>query len=744
MSDTVTRGLQEAEDVLVTHATSEFDVLRLKAIQGLGALKASSQLSVFIEALKDEDEDVRVDAATALGALGLQDAIVPLLENLQFDPCADVKLACAKSLTELEAAEAKPLFRELAVGRGESIQWDDGEYYQDDWDGWLDIQIEAIRGLGHLRDVEAIPLLMQALDDPEAQNLDAAVCEALGHIGAAALGALGQIAESSARIRRHNAYLFISRIRGNHSNLLMKRAMNDDDPAIRQLAFETMVERKPDIRLYEKAISDESPRVRAAVFKLLKLEEWQLMNIVMKDPSPVVQLALISRFDRKTLIDNKQDVSFRLLDLLMEAEDGEVRAQAFGTLVARAPNLMKSQLETLFAEENGHDPDVERRQWAAVDGLAVSSDEIATDWLQVACHSSSRSVRLKALAALGGVLGDEDLNPIKRLAALEVLLELCGADVDEAFDEPEKQAGDEAHPLDQRDALKAAGLDIGDAPLDEATGPTSSLGAILGHDETADDLLKEAEDEEASVLLTPSEQALLSRATRNISRRKIDLDGDEDKLSEETRITAIHLLGEQAGVQKVLCELCLDDAWEIKIAALSALVNNVERYGADNKAENLSSVLLQALHSANAQVRLFGLRLVAKLDGQAQSFTDSIVALLGDSEAFVRAEAMIAASSLDMDSALVVEKLQDASPLVRQRAMALLSQIDPLLSAEKLFGFLLENPEQSVKAYLDSEGRTREILGSALCNTLRDREHKDAWPVALSALSGLYAQGVPA
>ncbi len=77
------------------------DVHRVAAARALGRIADRVAVSTLVSALLDEDEDVRTDAAAALGEVGDPAAGPKLLENLLGDPCTDVKQAALDSLISL-------------------------------------------------------------------------------------------------------------------------------------------------------------------------------------------------------------------------------------------------------------------------------------------------------------------------------------------------------------------------------------------------------------------------------------------------------------------------------------------------------------------------------------------------------------------------------------------------------------------------------------------------------------------
>ncbi|MEP3276031.1 MAG: HEAT repeat domain-containing protein [Stappiaceae bacterium] len=724
------------ESLFGTLAKSDHDVVRLKAVQALRDVGAPDSIFVLIEALHDDDEDVRIDAAEALGRLGRTEAIVPLLENLTHDPCGEVKLACVFALSALDASEALPILRTLVTGRGEEIAWDGDEMYQDEWDVWLDIQIASIRALGRLKDAGAIEPIVQAVYDPEGQELDTVAAEALGSIGTPALLTLGQFASSTSRRRRYHAVRAITTLAGEPAENLLVKATEDDDPAIRTLAFETLLDRNGDVALFETALSDTCEDVRIAALSRLKLDDGVLMDRALRDSSPRVQLALINRFDRASSCSDPEEISFKVLDFLTRSDESEVSASAFGALAARAPDLVSDRLADLFSGDKAEDDDTERRQWAVVDSLAQSRDPFAIKWLQSACHAPFRAVRLKALAALGRMITDQSLSAGPLAQARELVLSIALtspviAEAEVSQEEPEEQTEDD------RLAIKDAGLDIGDEVPEESQGPTSSLGAILGQESIAQDLVEEAKSDEIADELTNREQALLSRARRNLSRRKVSLDGDTAGLDHEMRLTAIQLLGEQPGMQNILVDIASDDQVDLASTALHALCENVRLHKMAIESEQLDTLLTRVLASTSHTVRLQAVRLAAHIPDANKKLEKMVRNALRDGEASIRAEALRTLCALQGRSDKISELIGDPSPLVRHQAMRLLAKWDPEKAEAFLLDFLLENPEQSIKPYLADNTNVTVRVRKRLTGCLMDEDMKSAWPVIMPALAGV-------
>lgn len=744
-------GLNDAKAVFRNLVSSDYDVIRLKAVQALHQVKARDSVDCLLDALRDDDEDVRIDAVSALGDLGNWGVIPALTDNLVYDPCGEVKLACVKALSQLDGREAIPHLRQLVAGRttSDAMVWDDDDAFQTEWDDWLDIQIEAIRTLGRFQDKDAVEAIVLAVQDEGAQDLGPVAMEALGLIGDAALPSLGMFMRSTRRRLRYQAARAIAGLEGDKANALLHIALDDKDASIRLLAFETLLARKPDLALFERALADAHEGIRIAAFAHLDLTDDALLNRVLNDPSPQVQLSLINRLDPKDMCETRDDRRFRTLEILSRSANGEVAATAFGRLAAMATPLVKNELIDLFDDETATDDALEQRQWAVVDGLAQSAHPEAMEWLQKACRSSFRAVRLKALTAVGVCLEHEGSTAVTRQQASEIVLSLALPDLENPYETGlEETSQSQDTPKDDRDALKAAGLDIGDAAQDDEEGPTSSLGAILGHDAIAEELIEEAAADQSATILTPNEEKLLNRARRNMSRRKVALDADAASLDQETRLTATQLLGALPGWQDKLLIMATgnDHDNDRVLAALDGLLRSINRFGLDINQEGLAEGVQTLIVATDAGIRLRAARLAALL--AVPSANTILLSVLGDEEATLRAEAVrllgtyfnAAQPAAVNIIAAVRGLLEDSSSLVRQQVMRTLCRIAPDQAHDLLLPFLMSNPDQSLANYVPDDSAAVPVIGAHIAHRLEQETERATWPVLLPALASLYQQ----
>ncbi|WP_170763467.1 HEAT repeat domain-containing protein [Ruegeria lacuscaerulensis] len=722
-SDTALRD--EATGLLTELAKSEYDAIRLRAIQALAAIGAKNR-PALIKALLDDDEDVRQDAAQALGALGVKEAVPQLLENLIHDPCGEVKLACVTALAELKAEDAAPYLRTLVTGRGDEITWDEDEVHLDEWDDWLDIQIAAIRALGTMGDEAAIEPIVVALMDEDGQELGDVACEALGRIGQPSVPTLGVLAQSSNRRLRHRALRTLAKIGGAEAEAILRKTLIDKDGAVRMIAYEALMPNDP--ALVEQALTDTVEDIRIAALTLSGFSEPELLDRMMRDPGAKVQLALINRLERDTPITDPDDLRWQVLDFLATGHQPEVSAQALGLLAALSPELVADRLNALFSVD-GDDLKAERVQWAVVDALTTSPLREAAEWLQRACRSPFRSVRLKAVASLAMIVTDDTRSHVNQQQSRELLLSFALVPMPVAEDAPE-----EVTPQTDFAALEAAGLDVSN---EGENGPTSSLGAILGHDAIAAEMTQEAKEDEVQPL-TPREQALLAKATRHPKRRRVALDDNAEALEQETRMSSIRLLGEVKGMQVMLAQIAIDPDIEIAQQALSALCVSIARHGAELSEDHLVELITQGLSHTDTNLSLQALKLLQQANLPPQdALRGKLRAMLKTGDTPFRIDAMQILTKWDGTADVARSLLDDISAPVRQAAMRLLSETAPDQAGAAIVPFLLANPEQRIVTYVNDSTPALLSIGRTLLTALRDQDRRAQWPVMISALADL-------
>ena len=129
-------------------------VVRKAAVVSLA--ESSAGVSHLVMALADEDADVRVAAAGALGEFGVEEVLDPLLLALQ-DEDLWVKCAALKSLGKLRNERALPCIAEI-VSHAEGLEL-----------------ISALEALAEIGGEKVAALVKKALENPDEEVVKAAI-----------------------------------------------------------------------------------------------------------------------------------------------------------------------------------------------------------------------------------------------------------------------------------------------------------------------------------------------------------------------------------------------------------------------------------------------------------------------------------------------------------------------------------------------------------------------------------------
>ncbi|MEM7024649.1 MAG: HEAT repeat domain-containing protein, partial [Pseudomonadota bacterium] len=238
--------------VVTRHLQHDDAVIRCAAARALGALADQRAAPDLIQALRDEDPDVRTDSMAALVHCARPEDANAIRDSLIGDPVNEVKVAAIEALARLGDHDSIPLLRLLVRDRAEDqIAWED----DDGFDPWLDIQIEAIGALGDLGAAEAIDDLLEARVDELGQDLDLEVFRALARIPEGINGLL--------------------------------RILGDRDPRVRRRALEALSAAGPEslAPLRNLIRSDRSPEVRALAITCLAPDDPAVRTLALDDPA---------------------------------------------------------------------------------------------------------------------------------------------------------------------------------------------------------------------------------------------------------------------------------------------------------------------------------------------------------------------------------------------------------------------------------------------------------------------------
>ncbi len=277
---------------------------RCCACRSLAALADHDSVSILIKYLRDDDIDVCIDAAEALGVIGDNRAVVALLESLDHDPDGDVKTMVVGALGKIGGEQAVSRLLELAIFPLEDDEWDDEE----SWDSSWDIQIAAVQALAQLRVSAAVQPLCDLLADNECQVDKSSLCNALAHIGGTGEQALVQkLGEDIPRERRRAAYALGINCTAIGARAL-GRALQDPEAEVRVAAADALASGNHGRYLNALLIllRDPSAEVRETALRVVSTLtgsvgnmpvvqhiEWEKFLPLLDDNSPQVRTAVL-------------------------------------------------------------------------------------------------------------------------------------------------------------------------------------------------------------------------------------------------------------------------------------------------------------------------------------------------------------------------------------------------------------------------------------------------------------------
>lgn len=164
----------------------EHPLVRGRAVRLIGAVGTAAHAGLLIPVLEeDEAVFVRRDAATALGKLGAQPALLPLTKVLKNEEEADiVRAAAARSLGLLGESGAVPFLTKILQNRPPVPSAEDDEEVEVPEDLTEDLRVAAAQALGHFRTEDAIEALVRTADHSVEPSLKvrAAATYSLGDI----------------------------------------------------------------------------------------------------------------------------------------------------------------------------------------------------------------------------------------------------------------------------------------------------------------------------------------------------------------------------------------------------------------------------------------------------------------------------------------------------------------------------------------------------------------------------------
>ncbi|MDY9925929.1 HEAT repeat domain-containing protein [Methanosarcina sp.] len=237
--------------LLADKMDSRYELEKRNSIESLGRI-GNVGICIIIEALKDEDEDVRWRAAEALGNIKSDTAVQPLINALK-DENYNVRWRAAKALGNIKSDTAvQPLINALK-----------DENYNVRW--------RAAEALGNIKSDTAVQLLINALKDEDYFVRENAA-EALGNIKSdTAVQPLINALKDEDEDVRWRAAKALGNIKSDTAVQPLINALKDEDSDVRGRAAEALGNIKSDTAVQPliNALKDEDSDVRGRAAEAL-------------------------------------------------------------------------------------------------------------------------------------------------------------------------------------------------------------------------------------------------------------------------------------------------------------------------------------------------------------------------------------------------------------------------------------------------------------------------------------------
>ena len=387
-------------DALCHLITTGDEVDRCYAARTLGILGDMQAIPTLIQCLRDEDIDVSIDAAEALGRIGEPSVVPALLESLTHDPDGEVKTAVVEALGKIEEKDVIAPLLEVAKSCPNNIAWNEGNQ----WNVWWDMQLEAVKALGRKRVTEAVPILLTILTDEENQDIESEVLTALALIGGEGEKVLIQRLTQGTPRERRRAATALGLSHGAAARKALAQAMNDKVEDVRVAAIYSLGKQDAvnyiDIML--RFFKDADPEMRCAAIDVTvalsaNQDNADLMREklvpLLSDSNPIVRAATLKALSG--IEDIPQETLVPIRQCLSDSYSAIISAASI--LLARLGD--HTILLTLLQILSNQEREVILRSQVAT-ALGILGDMEALNILTWAVGDEEQSVRLAALNAL--------------------------------------------------------------------------------------------------------------------------------------------------------------------------------------------------------------------------------------------------------------------------------------------------------------------------------------------------------
>ena len=693
---------------------------RCLAARALGRIGRPGSTEPLVEALLDADEDVRADAAGALGRFPDARAAQQLLENLLGDPSGEVKLCAIEALAVMGCRDAVPWLRRLLAGRDEEIVWDEDALDAEGWDDWVDIQVAALRALAGMGAKETVPDIVRAIGDEFGQDLTEVGFSALAMLGDAGADALAGYLDDASPRRRRRAASVLGGLDGDIARAAMARAIRDPSEEVRLAAAQALAARDPADERLAGLMRDPRGEVRAEAVRLCGSRHPDRLVQLLDDPAPAVQAAALEAMTGAVGMEADEALSARLRARLGCA-DPALSAAAAKAFAALVPQEAAGDLVAQLADRDRP----QEVRLAAIHALGGLDDGDATNALAEAIGDETRQIRIEAMAALAGQAGRAWPNRAGDALLAALRGELVPAP------EPEPEAVEATEEID-------GAPDEDTVAENEDTVPVSTLEAIIGGNAPPGDMASPGVED---VELSEEDMEFLSLVKHGQGKKAVPVVPDVAP-HEDVRRFAARVLGDIAEDDVARALACVlgdpDDEPDDEIVGYAA--DSLARIGEALGAlpPQTADALLRAAATGGRDRRLPAVRALAWIDDRRAE--KALRIRLRDDDGFVRAEAVRALArkgrhcEAQLDDADAGVRLAAAGSLVAAPAD---NAIERLVDLAFVSDGLHRREAGRLLRRLDPDAAAARFL-----DVLADPERQRFRPVAIEALEELYRPDV--
>ncbi|RLE38497.1 hypothetical protein DRJ17_03790 [Candidatus Woesearchaeota archaeon] len=655
--------------------------VRWEAANALRYTGSERAVELLIKALEDENWEIRESAATALGSIKSERAVEPLIEVALKDENRYVREEAATALGSIKSERAvEPLIEVALKDENWEVRW------------------EAANALRYTGSERAVELLIKALED-ENIGVRESAATALGYIGnERAVEPLIKALKDENWEIRESAATALGSIKSERAIEPLIEALKDENAGVRIEAARALgsIGTEKTVELLIKALKNENKDIRIGAAEALGMIESKktiepLIN-ALKDEDADVRIKAAEALGSIK--------SERAIEQLIKALKNENKDIRIGAAIALGSIKSEKAIEPLIEALKDENAGVRIR---AATALGWIKSERAIEPLIEALKDEDASVRIRAAAALGSIKSEraieqlikalknenkdiriraaEALGSIKSEKAIEPLIEAL-KDEDAGVRE---EAAEALGSIKSEKAIEP----LIEALKDEDAGVRIEVAKALGSiksEKAIEPLIEALKDENAGVRIKAA-KALGSIRSEKAIKPLIEALKDEDAGVREEAAAALGWIGRVKPLIKALKNKNKD----IRIGAARAL-------GSIRSERAIEPLIEVALKDKNWEVRK-GAAAALGYIGSERAVEPLIEVALKDENIGVRESAAAALGSIKSERAveLLIKALEDEKIGVRASAATALGYIGNERAIEPLIEVALKDENRYVR-----------------------------------------------